>query len=244
MTGRVYVVDDDDRFRDSLCCLIESVGLKVEGWNDPAPLLNKASIDRPGCVVLDYRLPSLSGLEVLRLLRQKSSVPAILISAYADVQTVVAAMEMGAATVFEKPIDDNSFLNRVERFCFEDDQWVLKRRSCEAVQKKIARLTETERAVLGQMRLGLSNKAIARTLSKSIKAVERQRQNVVHKLDCISAMEVLQKVQTCPMHNHTPLTCLRGKCPGTSADGRTAFDWIPTSVRKLRNGAEMPASIW
>ena len=215
MGAHVYVVDDDDRFRDSLCALIASVGLQAEGWNNPETLLNRASLDRPGCVVLDYRLPSLSGLEVLRLLRQKSSVPAILISAYADVQTVVAAMEMGAATVFEKPIDDNSFLNRLERFCFEDHQWVLKRRSCEAVQRKIARLTETERAVLGQMRLGLSNKAIARNLSKSTKAIERQRQNVVHKLDCISAMEVLQKVQTCPMQSHTPLTCSPNKCPAS-----------------------------
>jgi FixJ family two-component response regulator len=215
MSAHVYVVDDDDRFRNSLCALIGSVGLQVEGWSDPENLLNRPSLDRPACVVLDYRLPSLSGLEVLRVLRQKSSVPAILISAYADVQTAVAAMEMGATTVFEKPIDDNFFLNRLERFCFEDHQWVLKRRSCEAIQRKIALLTEAERAVLGQMRLGLSNKAIARNLSKSIKAIERQRQNVVHKLDCISAMEVLQKVQTCPMQAHTPLTCSRDKCAVT-----------------------------
>ena len=213
MSAHVYVVDDDDRFRDSLCALIGSVGLQTEGWNNPETLLGRGSLERPGCVVLDYRLPSLSGLEVLRLLRKKSSVPVILISAYADVQTVVAAMEMGAATVFEKPLDDNSFLNRLERFCFEDHQWVLKRRSCEAVQRKIAQLTETERAVLGQMKLGLSNKAIARNLSKSVKAIERQRQNLVHKLDCISAMEVLQKVQTCPMQTHTPLTCSPSKCP-------------------------------
>lgn len=213
MTGHVYIVDDDDRFRDSLCALIGSVGLQVEGWGDPEVFLKKATLDRPGCVVLDNRLPSLSGLEVLRLLRQKSSVPTILISAYADVQTTVAAMEMGAATVFEKPLDDNSFLNRLERYCFEDQQWVLKRRGCEAIQTKIARLTETERAVLDQLRLGLSNKAMARNLSKSIKAIERQRQNVVRKLDCNCAMEVVQKVQACPLRAAMPLTCSRDSCP-------------------------------
>ena len=207
MVDHVYIVDDDDRFRNSLCALIESVGLQVEGWRDPEALLNRPNLERPGCVVLDYRLPSLSGLEVLRLLRQKSSIPAILISAYADVQTAVAAMEMGAATVFEKPIDDNAFLNKLERFCFEDHQWVAKRRSCDLTQKRLARLTETEREVLGQMRLGQSNKAIARHLTKSVKAVERQRQNVVRKLDCASAMEVIQRVQTCPLHGHSPLTC-------------------------------------
>ena len=215
MSGYVYVVDDDDRFRDSLCALIGSVGLKVEGWSNPEILLKRTVLDRPGCVVLDYRLPTLSGLEVLRLLRLNSSVPAILISAYADVQTTVAAMEMGAATVFEKPLDDNSFLNRLERYCFEDHQWVLKRRSCEAIQKTIARLTETERAVLDQLMRGLSNKAIARNLSKSVKAIERQRQNVVHKLDCNSVVEVLHKVQACPLQTAMPLACSRGNCPAS-----------------------------
>jgi len=213
VTSHVYIVDDDDRFRNSLCALIESVGLQAEGWGDPEIFLKKANLDRPGCVVLDNRLPSLSGLEVLRLLRQKSSMPAILISAYADVQTTVAAMEMGAATVFEKPLDDNAFLNRLERFCFEDQQWVLKRRGCEAIQKNIARLTDTERAVLDQLRLGLSNKAIARNLSKSLKAIERQRQNVVRKLDCRCSMEVMQKVQACPLQAAMPLTCSGDTCP-------------------------------
>jgi two-component system response regulator FixJ len=213
MTGHVYIVDDDDRFRDSLCALIGSVGLQAEGWGDPEVFLKKANLNRPGCVVLDNRLPSLSGLEVLRLLRQKSSMPAILISAYADVQTTVAAMEMGAATVFEKPLDDNTFLNRLERYCFEDQQWVLKRRNCEAIQAKIARLTETERTVLDQLRLGLSNKAIARNLSKSLKAIERQRQNVVRKLDCHCAMEAMQKVQACPLQAAMPLTCSGETCP-------------------------------
>lgn len=213
MSAHVYIVDDDDRFRDSLCALIGSVGLQVEGWSDPEALLKRANLDRPGCVVLDCRLPSLSGLEVLRQLRQKSLVPVILISAYADVRTAMAAMEMGASTVLEKPIDDNSFLNRLERYCFEDQQFVLKRLSCEAIQKKIARLTEIERAVLDQLRLGLCNKVIARNLSKGIKTIERHRQNVVHKLDCNSVIEVMQKVQTCPLQTATPLSCSEEKCP-------------------------------
>jgi len=213
MTSRVYIVDDDERFRNSLCALIESVGLRVDGWSNPEDLLNRTSLDRPGCVVLEYRLPSLSGLEVLRILRRASSIPAILISAYADVQTVVAAMEMGASTVFEKPIDDNAFLNALERFCFEDTQRVLKRRLCLAVQQDIAKLSEIERSTLEQMRLGLSNKAIARKLGKSVKAIERHRQCMVHKLGCASAMEVLQKVQACPLHSYSPLSCAKDSCP-------------------------------
>ena len=219
MASRVYVIDDDEPFRSSLCALIESVGLQVDGWSNPEDLLNKTSLERPGCVVLDYRLPSLSGLEVLRVLRRTSSIPAILISAYADIQTVVAAMEMGASTVFEKPLDDNAFLNALERFCFEDTQRVLKRRLCLAVQQDIAKLTELERATLEQMRLGLSNKAVARHLGKSVKAVERHRQSVVRKLGCASAMEVLQKAQICPLHSHSPLTCATDSCPEGGYNG-------------------------
>ena len=213
MVSRVYVIDDDDRFRNSLCALIESVGLQVDGWGNPEDLLNKSSLERPGCVVLDHRLPLLSGLEVLRVIRKTSSIPAILISAYADVQTAVTAMEMGASTVFEKPVDDNAFLNALERFCFEDTQRILKRRLCLAIQENIAKLSDVERSTLEQMRLGLSNKAIARKLSKSVKAIERHRQSVVRKLGCASAMEVLQKVQACPLYGYSPFACIKDSCP-------------------------------
>src|SRR5215467_15530738 len=205
MISRVYVIDDDDQFRNSLCALIESVGLEVEGWGNPEDLLKKSSLHRPGCIVLDHRLP--------RIIRKTSSIPAILISAYADVQTAVAAMEMGASTVFEKPVDDNAFLNALECFCFEDAQRTVKRQLCLAIQEEIAKLSEVERSTLEQMQLGLSNKAIARKLSKSVKAIERHRQNVVRKLGCISAMEALQKVQACPLQSHSPLACIKEGCP-------------------------------
>jgi len=197
MADHVYVVDDDDQFRHSLCALIESVGLHVEGWSEPGPLLAKPHLKGPGCFVLDYRLPSLSGLEVLRLLRRKTAIPVILISAYADVQTAVGAMEMGAKTVFEKPVDDNTFLNKLELICFEDRQRVLREQQSARVQDKLASLNDSERNVLGQVQLGHSNKVIARNLSKTVKAVERQRQNVVRKLGCTSVIEMVQLVHTC-----------------------------------------------
>lgn len=212
MAARVYVVDDDDRFRDSLCELIRSVGLEATGWNNPNDLLEKSSLERPGCVVLDCRLPTLSGLEVLRLIRRTSSIPTMLISAYADVQTAVAAMEMGASTVFEKPLDDNAFLNALERFCFNDARRLSKQRLCSAVQEDLAALSDIERATLEQMRLGHSNKAIARDLHKSVKAIERYRQNIVHKLHCQSAVEALQKVQICPLHEYSPMSCAGETC--------------------------------
>src|SRR6516165_1607258 len=109
MISRVYVIDDDDQFRNSLCALIESVGLEVDGWGNPEDLLKKSGLHRPGCVVLDHRLPWRSGLEVLRVIRKTSSIPAILISAYADVQPAVAAMEMAPSPVFEETLDARAF---------------------------------------------------------------------------------------------------------------------------------------
>ena len=228
MTSRVYVIDDDDQFRNSLCALIESVGLEVDGWGNPEDLLKKSSLHRPGCVVLDHRLPLLSGLEVLRIIRKTSSIPAILISAYADVQTAVAAMEMGASTVFEKPLDDNAFLNALERFCFEDAQRTVKRQLCLAIQEEIAKLSEVERSTLEQMQLGLSNKAIARKLSKSVKAIERHRQNVVRKLGCISAMEAFAEGPRLPAAEPQPTRLHQGGLSDRPVYQREIADLVAT----------------
>jgi len=121
-------------------------------------------------------------------------------------------MEMGASTVYEKPLDDNAFLNTLERYCFEDARRLQKSRLCSAVQEDLATLSEIERATLEQMRLGHSNKAIARNLSKSVKAIERYRQNVVHKLHSKSVIEALQRVQICPLQEHSPLICSKDTC--------------------------------
>src|SRR5262245_8281878 len=213
MISRVYVIDDDDQFRNSLCALIESVGLEVEGWGNPEDLLKKSSPASP------------------RLRRTRSS-PALALGPRGPADHQKDELDPcnpdqrlcrrpdrggghgdGASTVFEKPVDDNAFLNALERFCFEDAQRTVKRQLCLAIQEEIAKLSEVERSTLEQMQLGLSNKAIARKLSKSVKAIERHRQNVVRKLGCISAMEALQKVQACPLQSHSPLACIKEGCP-------------------------------
>src|SRR6516164_4038121 len=232
MISRVYVIDDDDQFRNSLCALIESVDLEVEGWGNPEDLLKKSSLHRPGCVVLDHRLPLLSGLEVLRIIRKTSSIPAILISAYADVQTAVAAMEMGASTVFEKPVDDNAFLNALERFCFEDAQRTLKRQLCLAIQEEIAKLSEVERSTLEQMQLGLSNKAIARKLSKSVKAIERHRQNVVRKLGLHFRHGSVAEGTGLPAAEPQPTRLHQGGLPDRPVYQREIADLVATIRRR------------
>lgn len=213
MAGHVYLIDDDAGFRRSLAEIVNSIGLVHDEWDSPEQFMALENLKRPGCAVIDYRLPALSGLEVLKSLRAYSSIPVVIISAYADVRLAVAAMQAGAAAVFEKPLDDNEFLGFIERLCFEDRARIQKRDECRAVRLKIAKLSEPERQVLNLMLQGQPNKVIANTLDKSVKAVERNRQNVVSKLDCRSAHEVLLKVSRCPMMQSSPLTCSTMPCP-------------------------------
>jgi|GEM_PF-807319 len=213
MAGHVYLIDDDARFRRSLADVISSIGLVHHEWESPEQFLALNDLKRPGCVIVDYRLPMLSGLEVLKSIRSRSTIPVVLISAYADVRLAVDAMQAGAASVFEKPLHDNEFLGFIERLCFEDSAHLTRRDACSAIRAQIAKLSETERQVLDLMVEGFPNKVIANMLGKSIKAVERNRKNLAAKLDCRTAHEVLLKVARCPMMSSSPLNCTMMSCP-------------------------------
>lgn len=221
MTGHVYLVDDDAGFRTSLAEILISVGFSCTEWDTPDDLLKTIQFIRPGCVVLDYRLPTLSGLEVLRKVREHSSIPVVLISAYADVRLSVTAMLTGAAAVFEKPLDDNEFLGCVERLCYEDRDRTARYRKCLEIQNAIAQLSDPEREVLELLLKGMPNKVIAGCLDKSVKAVERNRQTLLTKLNCATTLEALVRVSVCPMMRHGPLSCNSRPCfsaaPGSPA---------------------------
>ncbi len=213
MADHVYLIDNDVGFRRSLAQMLESIGLSYDDWDSPEEFINLDEFTRPGCAVIDYRLPTLSGLEVLKSIRARSSLPVVMISAYADVRLTVAAMQSGAACVFEKPLDDNEFLGFIEFICFEDRERMHKHEACRATQAQIASLSEPEKQVLELMLQGQANKVMANTLDKSVKAVERNRQNIVAKLGCRNANEVLLKVAHCPMTSASPLTCTSLPCP-------------------------------
>jgi len=212
MTGYVYLVDDDSAFRNSLAQLLTSINLVFKDWDSPDEVLALTEFQRPGCVILDYRLPTLSGLEVLRKIRSSSDIPVVLISAYADVSLTVAAMQSGAAAVFEKPLDDNDFLGTIERLCYADRSISESRRKCLEVQKLFAQLSEPEREVFELMVNGQQNKAIAGNLSKSVKSVERNRQALLSKLGAASSIEAVLKFSRCPLRPHNPITCVNSPC--------------------------------
>lgn len=210
MAGHIYIVDDDAGFRNSLVALLGSVGLTCDSFSSPEKIPQLKDLKRPGCMIVDYRLPDISGLQLLKTIRVSSSIPVIIISAYTDVRIVVAAMRAGAAAVFEKPLDNNEFIESVEEACFLDRGIALARRRCDFFQARLATLTKIELEILHLMVECKETKEIAHNLGKSLKSIERYRTALVAKLGCRTISEALIAATRCPARSISPLTC--GDC--------------------------------
>lgn len=211
MTGHIYIVDDDTGFRKSLAGLVASVGFTVDQFADPQVILGVTDLQRPGCVILDYRLPTLSGMQALVRMRSMSTIPIVLVSAFASVKLAVAAIHAGASMVFEKPLNDNEFIEMVEQLCVQDAAATKPREGCDSIRQRLATLTTFESAVLDQLQRNNGNKEIAHTFGKSVKIVERCRTQILSKLGYPTLTEALLAVKVCPMQNVSPMNC-KGRC--------------------------------
>ena len=191
--SRVYIVEDDNELRETLTAMVESVGLDVKSYDSGKPFLDDYDPGHPGCVVLDVRLPELSGTEVQRKLRdQGSSIPVIIITGYADVPVAVEAMKRGAVDFLVKPFSNQVLLSLVQK-CVDLDA---KQREDDAARRvyveRYENLTTRERDVLQLMLRGRSNKEIATGLGISIKTVEAHRSNVMQKMEAPSFAELVE----------------------------------------------------
>jgi FixJ family two-component response regulator len=189
----VFVVDDDPGMRDSLTWLLKSVGLVVETYASAAALLDVYTPTRPGCLVLDVRLPGMGGLDLLDDLRQRgATLPVIVVTAFGDVRSTVRAMKHGAIDVMEKPAGDQVLIDRVQQ-ALELDRRTrasLARRS-DAVAR-YARLSKREREVVKLITAGKANKVIAAELGLSGKTVEAHRTAIMRKLDVHSVPDLVR----------------------------------------------------
>ena len=119
-----FIVDDDEGGRKSLCYLIESIGIDVETYGSPLEFLDKFDGGRPGCLVLDVRMPQMGGLELLKTLRERGiDTPAIMISAFGDVRMAINAMKNGAVDFLTKPFNDQELLDRNVRRAVSAATW-------------------------------------------------------------------------------------------------------------------------
>jgi FixJ family two-component response regulator len=185
----VYVVDDDPAMRSSLRWLIESVGLVVCTCASAQEFLHTYQPADPGCLVLDVRMPGMSGLDLQAELTARGiHIPILIITGYAEVPLAVRAMKAGAFDFIEKPFSDQTLLDRIRAAIAQDGVSRRRRTSRQAVQRRMRLLTAREREVLKGVVMGKSNKQTAAEMRLSPKTVEVHRSRVMKKLkaDCLA----------------------------------------------------------
>jgi FixJ family two-component response regulator len=191
----VLVVDDDPDARQSLEFLIKSVGLNIRSYASAADFLNSPDIGSAGCLVLDLRMPGMSGLELQEKLNEMNvGIPIILLTAYAEVPIAVKAMKAGAIDVIQKPYSQQVLLDRIQQALAKDRANRKRVREVGDARGKLARLTPGERDVLDRLRVGKSNKEIASELGLTRRGIEARRANIMKKLEADSLADLLRMV--------------------------------------------------
>jgi len=188
-----YVVEDDESIRTLWTWLMESNGISVRTFHSAPDFIAAYQAVAPGCLVLDLRLPGMSGLELQEhLKRNRIDIPIVFVTAHGDVRTAVTAIKEGAVDFIEKPFSYRQAVSIVEKAFQRDAENREKRQRQELVGGRIAALTERERAVLRRIIEGKQNKVIADELALSVKTVEFHRSNVMEKMGVDSVAELVQ----------------------------------------------------
>jgi len=192
----VYVVDDDVGVRDALAWLLRSRRLTSEVFDSASALqqaLLQAPTSQPCCLLLDVRMPDMSGLELFDWLVQRGqhqSMPVIFLTGHADVPTAVDAVKRGAFDFCEKPFSDNALVDRVLQALAQSGEAIALRDRDRLLQQRVQELTEREREVMQLIVRGLPNKLIADQLHISVRTVEVHRARVFDKMEVKSAVEL------------------------------------------------------
>src|SRR5665213_1793111 len=191
--GLVYVVDDDEAVRDSLKWLLEANRYQVACFGDAEDFLAAFDPSRVACLILDVRMPGMSGLELQEHLRSvQANLPILFISGHGDVPMAVTTMKMGASDFIEKPFDEMELREAVERMLESARVAGDLHRQQRQRAALLGRLTSRERQVLECIVAGRLNKQIADDLSISIKTVEAHRANIMDKLDASTVADLLR----------------------------------------------------
>lgn len=186
----VAIVDDDSAVRDGFALLLSTVGLRTRSYPDAATFLDDASNSVLDCVLLDIRMPGMSGLDALDCLRERRDLPVIVLSAHGNLDACRRAFKRGAFDFLRKPVDDDELIDAVQQAI---RRGVRMREHNDAGKRRAARvetLSGREREVLDGIVSGLSNKEIARDLALSPRTVETYRANVFDKLQVSSVVEL------------------------------------------------------
>ncbi len=193
-SATVFIVDDDQAVVRSLRWLIETVRLRVQTFASAQEFDDRYDPAAPGCVLLDVRMPGMSGLELQQRLaaRGRYHLPLIFITGHGDVQMAVRAVQAGAFDFIEKPFNDQDLLDRIQRAIAHDAIQREREHERQQLRDRFATLTAREREVLDLVVQGQSNKAVANALGLSAKTVEFHRAKVVEKLRARSVADLVK----------------------------------------------------
>ena len=193
----VYIVDDDDALRDSLAWLLDSAGYASESFASAEAFLGVYDEAMAGCLLLDVRMPGMSGLELYeQLCSRHATLPVVFITGHGDVPMAVAALKKGAFHFIEKPFNDHDLVDLVEKALATDDERLRAAASRETIEARLATLTQREREVMELILEGKYNKVIADELSISMRTVEAHRSRIFEKMEVRSAVELAQLLTT------------------------------------------------
>ena len=191
----VYVVDDNSELRESLRWLLESVGTNVECFEGAQAFLDHYNPKDPGCLILDIRMPGMSGLELQeKLSKLTSDLHIIFLTGHASVPIAVRAMREGAVDFFEKPVDEQMLLDRVQGVIKEIGRQQGKRLDRAMLEARLDLLTPRERQVMDEVVQGKRTKAIAAELGVSTRTIEAHRAKIMEKMRAASVGELISMV--------------------------------------------------
>ena len=183
----IFVVDDEPDVRAALSMLIRSVGLKPEIYENPQAYLDAYDPERAGCLVLDMRMPGMSGLDLQEKLASMGlHPPIIMISGHGEIPNAVQAVQSGAIDFLQKPVGDQLLLDRIQQALRMDTENRKQFHECHELQSRYDTLTSREREVLRGVIAGKLNKTIADELSVSTRTVEIHRAHVMEKMQAAS----------------------------------------------------------
>jgi FixJ family two-component response regulator len=210
-TGAVYIVGNDRAAADAKGRLFASVNLDVHIFHSPLEFLGGFAPEKPCCLVLEMRMPQMTGLELLsRLRRHPARAPAIVVTAYGEVASAVRAMKLGAAEFLERPVNDELLLEYVQHWIGVNRVERANISKCAAVRAKLARLSLREREVLSGVLEGRPNKEMARDLGIGPKTIELHRAKLMDKMEVSSVAALIREALSCHQQQNAPISC--GAC--------------------------------
>jgi FixJ family two-component response regulator len=188
----VYIVDDDAAVRDSIQELVESVGLRAQGYASGQAFLDSFKQEAGGCLVLDVRMAGMSGLLLQERLNELgATLPIIVITGHGDVPMAVRTLQAGAVDFIQKPYRDQLLLDSINKALASDAAARSSAAGADNRDRQLATLTKREREVLDKLLEGGTSKQIARELAISPRTVETHRQHLLHKLEVDSLKELM-----------------------------------------------------